>query len=58
MGYPHEICSIGRLKIGDAKSAPISKKIFADLRKVFACTVTYIRIIICVEVTAIQVVNI
>ena len=43
MGYPHEICSIGRLKIGerDAKSALISKKIFADLRKVFACTVTY-----------------
>ena len=42
MGYPHEICSIGRLKIGDAKSALISKKKFAQLRKVFACMVTYI----------------
>ena len=36
MGYPHEICSIGRLKIGDAKSALTLKK-FADLRKVFSC---------------------
>ena len=41
MDYPHEICSIGRFKIDDSKSALISKKKFADLRKVFAYTVTY-----------------
>ena len=42
MGYPHEICSIGRLKIDNSKSGLISEKKIADLRKVFACTVTNI----------------
>ena len=43
-GYPYKICSKGRLNIGDAKSTSNSKNVWANLRKVFACTVTYIYI--------------